>query len=459
MSLVSTPSFARAFSIAACFSPDVRLDRLERRGARRARRHARSAPSAASTSAASSTAVRPWRARSVVSSQAPAGGRSGLDPPCPLSDAYGVSCRARAERAGATPAQRLAAISPEGATGRPLLRVGSPASPRRGRPGRRRGDSAAREGSYLPERFCLQKRRNISSKTRAGAVFLPGARHVHERLAPPVLDSARGSRPRRTRVRRDRREPRHRARDGACAVRRGSRGAAGRALRRARCAEAVERSAAAARRAAAALACDVTDADAGERMLAAARAALGRAGRARQQRRHGALARPRRRARRGLAGGLGAERDGPAARRWRAGPRHARTRLGPRRERLEHAPGKRPSANMPEYSVAKAAQLSLSRLWADRCAADGVLVNAICPDRRSRSCGSARAASPTSRPRSRGWRRRPRRSRRRAPGGRSGGWPRSSEIAAAIVFLCSERASYVAGAAWSVDGGTVQVII
>jgi NAD(P)-dependent dehydrogenase (short-subunit alcohol dehydrogenase family) len=34
-----------------------------------------------------------------------------------------------------------------------------------------------------------------------------------------------------------------------------------------------------------------------------------------------------------------------------------------------------------------------------------------------------------------------------------------AEIADAIVFLCSERASYVAGAAWSVDGGTVQVII
>jgi 3-oxoacyl-[acyl-carrier protein] reductase len=33
------------------------------------------------------------------------------------------------------------------------------------------------------------------------------------------------------------------------------------------------------------------------------------------------------------------------------------------------------------------------------------------------------------------------------------------EIAAAIVFLCSERASYTSGAAWSVDGGTVQVII
>ena len=41
--------------------------------------------------------------------------------------------------------------------------------------------------------------------------------------------------------------------------------------------------------------------------------------------------------------------------------------------------GKRPSAAMPEYSVAKAAELSLSRLFADRYAQSGVLVNAICP--------------------------------------------------------------------------------
>jgi NAD(P)-dependent dehydrogenase (short-subunit alcohol dehydrogenase family) len=33
------------------------------------------------------------------------------------------------------------------------------------------------------------------------------------------------------------------------------------------------------------------------------------------------------------------------------------------------------------------------------------------------------------------------------------------EIADVIVFLLSERASYVTGAAWSADGGTVPIII
>ena len=33
------------------------------------------------------------------------------------------------------------------------------------------------------------------------------------------------------------------------------------------------------------------------------------------------------------------------------------------------------------------------------------------------------------------------------------------EIANVIVLLCSEAASFVTGAAWSVDGGTVPVII
>jgi len=121
--------------------------------------------------------------------------------------------------------------------------------------------------------------------------------------------------------------------------------------------------------------------------------------------------------------------------------------------------GKRPSAAMPEYSVAKAAELSLSRLFADRHASEGVLVNAICPgpvesemwmepggllDQSQEMSGAASreealAAAGAKRP--------------------IGRLADSAEIAAAIVFLCSERASYVSGAAWSVDGGTVQVII
>ena len=121
--------------------------------------------------------------------------------------------------------------------------------------------------------------------------------------------------------------------------------------------------------------------------------------------------------------------------------------------------GKRPSAAMPEYSVAKAAELSLSRLFADRYAKSGVLVNAICPgpvesemwmepggllDQSQRMSGDASreealATAGSKRP--------------------IGRLAESAEIAGAIVFLCSERASYVAGAAWSVDGGTVQVII
>jgi 3-oxoacyl-[acyl-carrier protein] reductase len=121
--------------------------------------------------------------------------------------------------------------------------------------------------------------------------------------------------------------------------------------------------------------------------------------------------------------------------------------------------GKRPSRYMPEYSVAKAAQLSLSRLFADRLAGDGVLVNAICPGPTKSDLWvapggladqSAELSSMSGREEALA----------RAGEGRPiGRLAEVDEIAAAIVFLCSERASYVAGAAWSVDGGTVPVII
>lgn len=121
--------------------------------------------------------------------------------------------------------------------------------------------------------------------------------------------------------------------------------------------------------------------------------------------------------------------------------------------------GKRPSASMPEYSVAKAAELSLSRLFADRYAPHGVLINAVCPgpvkselwmDEGGLLDQSKEKGGHSSRQEALdvvGSKR---------PIGRLA---EPEEIAGAIVFLCSEHASYTSGAAWSVDGGTVQVII
>jgi 3-oxoacyl-[acyl-carrier protein] reductase len=135
-----------------------------------------------------------------------------------------------------------------------------------------------------------------------------------------------------------------------------------------------------------------------------------------------------------------------------------RERGGGRIVNVSSTAGKRPSTGMPDYSVSKAAVLSLSRLVADLYAKDGILCNAVTP-------------GPTASP---AW---------LAPGGladqgaeRSGkdreevlkgvgaGRPlgrlaEPQEIAAVIVFLCSNRADYVTGAAWAVDGGTVPVII
>jgi 3-oxoacyl-[acyl-carrier protein] reductase len=120
--------------------------------------------------------------------------------------------------------------------------------------------------------------------------------------------------------------------------------------------------------------------------------------------------------------------------------------------------GKRPSQTWPAYSVAKAAQHSLSRLYADFWAPRGVHVNAVAP-------------GPTGSPL---W---------RAPGGladqmaaregispgeaierQSGKVPlgrfgEPAEVAAVVGFLCSERASWVTGAAWSADGGTWQSML
>jgi 3-oxoacyl-[acyl-carrier protein] reductase len=120
--------------------------------------------------------------------------------------------------------------------------------------------------------------------------------------------------------------------------------------------------------------------------------------------------------------------------------------------------GKRPSTTMPDYSVSKAAVLSLSRLVADVYARDGIRCNAVTPgptateawvgegglaDQQAARTGKTRqevlAAVAAGRP--------------------LGRLAEPEEIAAVIVFLCSDRAGYVTGSAWSADGGTVPVII
>ncbi len=120
--------------------------------------------------------------------------------------------------------------------------------------------------------------------------------------------------------------------------------------------------------------------------------------------------------------------------------------------------GKRPSTGMANYSVTKAAVLSVSRLVADTYAKDGVRCNAVAPgpvateawtgegglaDQTARRSGKTRdevlAAVGAGRP--------------------LGRLAEPDEIAAVIVFLCSPLSSYVTGAAWSADGGTVPIIV
>jgi 3-oxoacyl-[acyl-carrier protein] reductase len=120
--------------------------------------------------------------------------------------------------------------------------------------------------------------------------------------------------------------------------------------------------------------------------------------------------------------------------------------------------GKRPSSTNMAYSVTKAAQLSLSRAFADLYAAQGVLVNAVAPGPVASELWTAPGGLAEQAAAAQGKSREEvlEATAARVPLGRLG---TEQEIAAVIAFLCSEAAADVAGAAWSVDGGTVPVII
>jgi 3-oxoacyl-[acyl-carrier protein] reductase len=120
--------------------------------------------------------------------------------------------------------------------------------------------------------------------------------------------------------------------------------------------------------------------------------------------------------------------------------------------------GKRPGQRNVAYSVTKAAELSLSRAYADAYARAGVLINAVTPGPVASELWLEPGGLADQTVAARGG------TRQEVLDAAAAGLPTRrlagpEEIAAVIVFLCSEQASDVAGAAWSVDGGAVPVII
>jgi NAD(P)-dependent dehydrogenase (short-subunit alcohol dehydrogenase family) len=120
--------------------------------------------------------------------------------------------------------------------------------------------------------------------------------------------------------------------------------------------------------------------------------------------------------------------------------------------------GKRPSTSMPNYSVTKAAVLSLSRLVADLYAKDGIRSNAVTPGPTATSAWLGEGGLADQQAARTG------KTKEEVLATVGAGRPlgrlaEPDEIAAVIVFLCSDRANYVTGSAWSVDGGTVPIII
>jgi len=125
---------------------------------------------------------------------------------------------------------------------------------------------------------------------------------------------------------------------------------------------------------------------------------------------------------------------------------------------ISSSSGKRPGQRNVAYSVAKAAELSLSRAYADAYAAQGVLINAVTPGPIASELWLKPGGLVDQTVAVRGG------TREQVLEGAASGLPlkrlaQPGEVADVILFLCSQVASTVCGAAWSVDGGAVPVII
>ena len=115
--------------------------------------------------------------------------------------------------------------------------------------------------------------------------------------------------------------------------------------------------------------------------------------------------------------------------------------------------GKQPGAGMIDYNATKAAVISLTKTLADELAKDNVLVNVVCPGpvRTPLWENAAKIINP------------------KDPEGMMssfaaanipiGRFGRPEEIAGLVAFLASERASFITGAAYDIDGGMVKYMM
>jgi 3-oxoacyl-[acyl-carrier protein] reductase len=140
-----------------------------------------------------------------------------------------------------------------------------------------------------------------------------------------------------------------------------------------------------------------------------------------------------------------------------AAPRMA-ARGGGRIVNVCSSAGKRPSLTNAAYSVTKAAQLSLSRVFADAHAAGGVLVNAVAPGAVQTPLWMAEGGLADQVAAAKGITREEaiEAQASKIPTGR---FSTEDEVAGIVLVLCSDLASNVSGAAWSVDGGAVPIIL
>jgi NAD(P)-dependent dehydrogenase (short-subunit alcohol dehydrogenase family) len=116
--------------------------------------------------------------------------------------------------------------------------------------------------------------------------------------------------------------------------------------------------------------------------------------------------------------------------------------------------GREPQPRAVATGMNNAAILNLTRAMANDLARDGILLNAVSPAgtltervearMRKEAADSGKSEADVLRERS-----------AKLPLGRLA---KSEEVAAVIAFLCSERASYVLGCAWQVDGGAMAAI-